>query len=71
MIGVEIIENFGNVQIIIIVCDVVDEVRWLGGLCAEQRHCHCWKGGAKILLLYVRRISTVVYVGNTPWRCWE
>ena len=35
VIDVEIIENFSNVQIIIMMCDVVDEVRWLGGLCAE------------------------------------
>ena len=34
-IDVEIIEAFGNVRVIIIMCDVVDEVRRLGGLCAE------------------------------------
>ena len=72
MSDVEISENFGNVQIIIIMCDVIDEVRWLGGLCAEQRHCpHCQNGGTKILLLCSHRNSTVVYIGIQPWRCWE
>ena len=70
MIDVEIIENFSVVQVIIM-SDVVDEVRRLRGLCAEQRHHHCWEGSAKILLLCSHRNRTVVYIGIQPQRCGE